>query len=357
MPLLTLPKWLKRKSARKGAERKKTRFRKCFLEVLEDRTLLTVNTYTVNVAGDAGLTSAGVSSGPTSGDLRYCIEQADNNAGSTIVFDTAATGKTITLSATQSELNIGVNTTITGPGAGDLTISGGNNFRVFNIFSNTATVTISGLTIEDGNASPAIGFQNDQGGDIYNAGNLTLTDDTIESGTVVGTIGGPIGFGGGIFNASGNAGPGSGASLTLNGTTVSGNTAEGFGSGPGAMGEGGGIFNDTNATVILTGGSSVVGNMAKGASSGDAEGGGVFNNGTLTLQGTSTLPILFTGNEAVGGAWCHSRRHPRHPPHSRYRHSRRTWLQRRQRRRGRRRGDLQLQHGHRDRLQPGHLLW
>ena len=67
------------------------------------------------------------------------------------------------------------------------------------------------------------------------------------------------------------------------------------------MGEGGGIFNDTNATVILTGGSSVVGNMAKGASSGDAEGGGVFNNGTLTLQGTSTLPILFTGNEALGG--------------------------------------------------------
>ena len=210
-------------------------------------------------------------------------------------------GSTITL--THGELEINVNTTITNSGgAGSLTISGGNTFRVFNITSNTATVGITGLTIADGNASPAIGQLTDQGGDIINAGNLTLTNDIVQKGTVAGTIGGPTGFGGGIFNESGS-GSGTGATLILDGTTVTGNTAKGFGGGAGAMGEGGGIFNDTNATVTLKGGSTVSSNQALGASSGNAEGGGIFNSsgGTLILQGTSALPIAFTSNLAKGG--------------------------------------------------------
>src|SRR5690349_10407391 len=59
------------------------------LEMLEDRTLLSANTYLVNLAGDAG-----TSTGALSGDIRYCITQADQsaNAGSTITFDTNAIG-------------------------------------------------------------------------------------------------------------------------------------------------------------------------------------------------------------------------------------------------------------------------
>src|SRR5579871_4319630 len=53
------------------------------LETLEDRTLLS-NIYLVNQAGDAG-NGAGLA-----GDIRYCVNQADLNPGSTITFDTNA---------------------------------------------------------------------------------------------------------------------------------------------------------------------------------------------------------------------------------------------------------------------------
>src|SRR6516225_14259 len=58
------------------------------LETLEDRTLLSVPpVFTVNLGGDFG-TSAGLQTGPNSGDLRWCVNQADNpnNANSTIEF-------------------------------------------------------------------------------------------------------------------------------------------------------------------------------------------------------------------------------------------------------------------------------
>src|SRR6516225_5731221 len=101
------------------------------LESLEDRTLLST-AYLVNLLGDAGTGSG------TSGDIRYCINQADQaaNAGSTITFDTTAVGsKTITLS--KGQLVISDNMTITGPGASKLTISGNKTSRVFDITATT----------------------------------------------------------------------------------------------------------------------------------------------------------------------------------------------------------------------------
>src|SRR5262245_57131832 len=54
------------------------------LECLEDRALLSA-LYTVNSLGDTG-----AGSGP-SGDLRYCITQADHNPGSTVRFGVTGT--------------------------------------------------------------------------------------------------------------------------------------------------------------------------------------------------------------------------------------------------------------------------
>jgi hypothetical protein len=330
MPLSTLRNWLTRGSARTGAARKKTHFHKCFLEVLEDRTLL--SNYVVDVAGDTG--ALGLLGTPDttdktglSGDLRYCISKANNDAGSTITFNTTAVGPTITLA--QGELEISANMTITGPGAANLSISGNNQFRVFNIVSNIATVGISGLTITNGNASPAIKTAGNQGGDILNGGQgLTLSNDIVQKGVSEGLIGagGPDGRGGGIFNAMNS-------SLTLDGTIVEGNTAEGpLGSNNPGAGLGGGIYNDTSAILILQTGSQVINNTTlgntgisfsgtpgtgfnasgngqggqggggiSGTPGGGAEGGGIFNNGTLTLLGSSAQPIVISSDIAQAG--------------------------------------------------------
>ena len=67
---------------------------------------------------------------PSSGDLRYCINQANaNDQANTIVFDSTvfSTPQTITLCGSQLELSdTGGTQTITGPAAG-VTISGGEH--------------------------------------------------------------------------------------------------------------------------------------------------------------------------------------------------------------------------------------
>ena len=77
------------------------------------------------------------------GSLRDVVGGA--SAGDTIVFDVTGT---ITL--TSGHISIDDALTITGPGAGALTISGNDNSRVFNIPS--AAVTISGLTFAHGSS-------------------------------------------------------------------------------------------------------------------------------------------------------------------------------------------------------------
>jgi hypothetical protein len=75
------------------------------LEALEDRTLLSI--YTVSQTGDAG-TGSGLS-----GDIRYCINQANLNPGSTIIFTTKGV-----ISLSHGELPIKVDMTIQGPSTG-----------------------------------------------------------------------------------------------------------------------------------------------------------------------------------------------------------------------------------------------
>jgi len=100
------------------------------------------------------------------GSLRQAI--ADICPGGTIRFD-VTTPATITL--TSGELAITKTLTILGPGADQLTVSGGNENRVF-IVEEDVSATIQDLTISNGSSS-------DAGGGVYSAGNLILQNCTL----------------------------------------------------------------------------------------------------------------------------------------------------------------------------------
>ncbi len=84
-----------------------------------------------------------------------------------------------------------------GPVGGGLTIDGNaknvggvttnpSGTRVFNIAARNETVSISNLTITDGDAKPAPNDSGNQGGDIFNSATLTLTNDVVSNGVATG---------------------------------------------------------------------------------------------------------------------------------------------------------------------------
>ena len=185
--------------------------------------------------------------------LRQAI--LDATAGDTIDF--SVTG-TITL--TSGQLSINKDLTISGPGAGSLTIDGNASTVIFNIPPSGASVSISGLTITNGNNS---GIRN------YD-GTLTLTDSTV-SGNLEN-----CGGGGGIYNNSGT--------LTLTNSTVSGNSSSCAG---------GGIYNSDTVNFKNT----IIAGNSTGGSAPDCLG-TVTSQGYNLVQDTSGCTITgdTTGN-------------------------------------------------------------
>ena len=255
------------------------------------------------------------------GSLRQRIASAA--PGDTIVFSVSGA---ITL--TSGQLVVNKDLTIAGPGAKDLTVSGNNQSRVFEVASE-AQVEISGLTITGGRvagssgSSGANGFTSSNGGTngqaggsggdaggggILNNGTLTLREVSVSANTATGGAGGAGGRGGdGLDNtcsSSDNGGGGSGGSgggargggilnegtLTLHGTIVSSNTALGGQGGGGGQGGRGG-----DDGTFCTGGNG--GRGGDGGAAGAGRGGAVFNSGTLDAT-NSTLD----GGSARGGA-------------------------------------------------------
>ncbi len=146
------------------------------------------------------------------GSLRQSVQ--DNNAlggGNTIVFSNTVVG---TISLVGGNLTLSTDTTIVGPGASVLTVSGANTNRVFDVTG--GTVLISGLTVANGRlADGTVGagiqcvaadltvsncfFSNNVtvgnfGGAICNFGNATILNSTFRTNTANG--GGAIYVGG-----------------------------------------------------------------------------------------------------------------------------------------------------------------
>ena len=261
------------------------------------------------------------------GSLRQALTDALD--GDTINF--AVTG---TIGLTSGELLVNKSVTISGPGAGSLTVDGNANSRVFHIGSDK-TVSIFGLTITDGNASG--NYPDDRGAGIYNDhATLTLSNCTISGNSAAGIGGGTYndnailtlnnctiasnsaGFGSGIFNdgfagsatlqihnstissnaAINNGGgvyndgsQGGNASLTISSSTLSANSAR----------SGGGILNDgfDSGSAVLT-----ISNSTLNGNSAENTGGGVFNYGFAGSAALQLSNSTLSGNSAGsdGGA-------------------------------------------------------
>jgi hypothetical protein len=247
-------------------------------------------TFTVTNTNDAG-----------AGSLRQAIVDANASAAAdTIVFQAGLTG-TINLTTTDgntdpSALDIADAVTITGPGAGLITVrrdpAATSNFRVFRIDApGVQSVTISGLTISGGltnSSTTGGGGPTNDGAAILLLNDLLTLDGVVVSGNTSGTEGGAIAIA--SVNSSG------GGSLTIRNSTISGNTANGT-SGTGSFGGGGGGIYIGNGGNFLMENSTVSGNVST-----NSQGGAMYlygNGGVLTATiRNSTI----TGNTAATNA-------------------------------------------------------
>jgi hypothetical protein len=181
---------------------------------------------------------------------------------------------------------------IVGSGATTTIIDGGGAGAVVTISTTKAQVTLSRVTVQNGNSPQG-------GGGINNAGTLAVNNSTI-SGNNASLVGGGILNDGGTLTInnstiSGNQAWGSTelfahgggisnfGTLTINGSTVSRNRVN--------IGDGGGISNSDLATVTINS-STISGNKAS------SEGGAIYNTWTLSIN-NSTI----SGNHGFyGGA-------------------------------------------------------
>ncbi len=163
----------------------------------------------------------------------------------------AAAGDTLFVKGTcTGAITISKNLTIDGHSASSTktaTLNGGRHDSVLTINNSGVNVTLNTLIITNGGAL--------LGGGILNGGTVTLNGSTVSNNTA------SIFGGGGITNVVGT--------VTLNGSTVSNNTANG---------DGGGIVNDGTVTMSWT--STVHDNTAI-----QGEGGGICNSSRGTLVG------------------------------------------------------------------------
>ena len=226
---------------------------------------VSTTSFTLNVLCQSffvtSLGDAGTGSG-ASGDLRYCITQANAQPCATLI--TLTVTGVINLATALPALDNDI--TLNGPGAAALDVHR-NSVSEFGIFAVNAghAVTISGLTISNGSAP--------HGGGIVNAGALTVIDSILtgNSATVLSASDG----GGAIFNAG---------SLSLLNTTLTNNQAN--------TGAGGALCNFIGANASLTNCTLSMNNSGSAAA--------IMSRGSLTVTGSTLSGNVSTGG--VGGA-------------------------------------------------------
>src|SRR5215212_6534690 len=215
-------------------------------------------TYTVKNNADSG-----------KGSLRQAIINADATTGvaDTINFASSVSGQTITLTSAQlPTITDGAGLTIDG-GSADITISGANQYGVFEVGSG-AMLTLNNLTVANGANANAEGG----GGGIYNGGGtLEVSNSTLSGNSAANG-------GGGIANEAGTA--------TVSNSTISSNSAP--------DGSGGGIVSDmSGGSTVTVSNSTLSGNSA-------GVGGGIYNGGGMLEVSNSTLSSN-SANDGYGG--------------------------------------------------------
>jgi hypothetical protein len=261
--------------SRRGAIAPRRSFVPC-LQALEDRTV--PSTFTVTNLADSG-----------TGSLRQAILDANANPGADLIKFAGGLHGTIPLA---SELSITDALTINGPGANQVTVSGGNASRVF--YVSGTTVAIDDLTIANGRVSvpagPAFG-----GGMLNDGANVTLSKDVFVNNEATSSAG--YAGGGAVANLDG-------AHLTTTQTDFLNNTASG---GSSSLGNGGAVYDDQLAVVDIEH-ATFSGNLATG---GFADGGAIghYGGSQLTLDHCTfddnqvlALPPGPSGPNAAGGA-------------------------------------------------------
>jgi hypothetical protein len=233
----------------------------------------------------AGAATVGVSSCADSGPGTLRAAVATAAPGDTITFLVACPPATpITVA---SPIDITTSLTIAGLGPNELAVSGGTVTQIFTV-SAGVTVTISGITIENGSADAGctVGCSS-SGGGIDNSGTLTVSNSVLSGNEANAGCDANCGAsGGGIENESGGT-------LTVTDSTLVGNSANGD-CGDGCGGTGGGIENESGGTLTVTD-STLSDNEA---TSGCGEfcvgaGGGLDNAGTATVTASTV-----SGNQA-----------------------------------------------------------
>ncbi len=219
-------------------------------------------TYTVTNLSDSG-----------TGSLRAAITSANADPGSTIVFQSGLTG-TIKLASALPNITVSGSMTITGPGASVLTISGQNQYNLLAIAS--GTVTISGVTMTNGFVNSGGGYNGEgYGGAIYIDVGATLNlQNSVFSGNTASNAGG----GGAICNVG---------TLNVTNTTFSGNAVLG------SSNYGGAIFNGGPLTVSD---STFSGNFAS------VEGSAILNYAGTPHFGVATISNTTFANNNTAGA-------------------------------------------------------
>ncbi|HQU41920.1 MAG TPA: hypothetical protein PK867_03875 [Pirellulales bacterium] len=253
-------------------------FRAIGSEQLEGRIMLTAQLVVNTTADDIDGGTVADPSGPDGTlSLREAITVANLDGGANISInipgDSVQNPQTIGLTSALPALGNGI--TISGPGAGELTVSGRNQFQVFDV-SGGATVAISGLTI-------AQGFALSGGGGILNEGTLALANDVLTNNSASAPSGGFAG-GGAIYNDG---------TLTITTCSLTNNSATATGNGSNVVG--GAIFNQSaNNSATLTITNSTLSGNSISDDAGEADGGAIENDGNATITGTS-----ITGNTAT----------------------------------------------------------
>jgi hypothetical protein len=189
----------------------------------------------------------------------------------------AASGDTIRVAAAtyKENLTIARNLTIVGAGAATTIIDGRRSSTVVAI-STTAHVTISNVTLRNGAGTSVAGTR--EGGGILNQGTLQLINSTVSGNTVLTTN---CEFcsatGGGIYNSTG-------ATATISRSTITGNTASYTLPNSPCGAWGGGISN--NGTVTISN-STLSDNTAYCDALSGGVGGGISNGGAISINNST----------------------------------------------------------------------